>query len=411
MSVDFSQPDRKAEAIRGLLLTLHKTSLMNFSDLGLSKDLLSSIERAKYESPYPIQIEAIPAILQQKDILGLAPTGSGKTAAYILPILQRLLPKEAPRERFIPVLVIVPTRELAVQVAEVTENFSRFLPRKIKSMAVFGGVSINPQMMKLHAVEILIATPGRLIDLLGRNALGISRIHTLVLDEADKVLNMGFREEVEHILELLPSRRQNILFSATTDNEVDVLIQKLLKDPVRIQVEGDNFTPDLIDQKAYRVSPENKGPFLRQLINSGDWSQILVFASSIRTADNVALKLSKNGIEAVAFHGDKSQGARTEALARFKSGKTRVLVATDLAARGIDIQVLPLVINYELPRSPKDYIHRIGRTGRAGASGEAISLITPEELHHFKVIQKKMGKRVPLLDSEDFGKTEEEATS
>lgn len=384
---------------------------MNFSDLGLSKDLLSSIERAKYESPYPIQIEAIPAILNQKDLLGLAPTGSGKTAAYILPILQRLLPKETPKDRFIPVLVIVPTRELAVQVAEVTENFSRFLPRKIKSMAVFGGVSINPQMMKLHGVEILIATPGRLIDLIGRNALGISRIHTLVLDEADKVLNMGFREEVEHILELLPSRRQNILFSATTDNEVDILIQKLLKDPVRIQVEGDNFTPDLIDQLAYRVIPENKGPFLRELINSGDWRQILVFTSSIRTADNVATKLSKNGIEAVAFHGDKSQGARTEALARFKSGKTRVLVATDLAARGIDIQFLPLVVNYELPRSPKDYIHRIGRTGRAGATGEAISLITPEELHHFKVIQKKMGKWVTLLNSEDFGKTEEELTS
>lgn len=382
---------------------------MSFSDLGLSKDLLSAIQRAKYETPYPIQVEAIPAILNQKDLLGLAPTGSGKTAAYILPILQRLLGKKAPEDRFIPILVLVPTRELAVQVAEVTENFSRFLPRKIKSMAVFGGVSINPQMMKLHGVEILIATPGRLIDLIGRNALGISRIHTLVLDEADKVLNMGFREEVDHILELLPGRRQNILFSATMDSEVEVLIQKLLKEPVRIQVEGDNFTPDLIDQLAYRVSPENKGPFLRQLINSGDWSQILVFASSIRTADNVATKLSKNGIDAVAFHGDKSQGARTEALARFKSGKTRVLVATDLAARGIDIQFLPLVINYELPRSPKDYIHRIGRTGRAGSTGEAISLITPEELHHFKVIQKKMGKWVTLLNSEDFGKTEEES--
>ena len=383
---------------------------MSFSDLGLSKDLLSAIQRANYKTPYPIQVEAIPAILDQKDLLGLAPTGSGKTAAYILPILQRLLGKKAPEDRFIPVLVLVPTRELAVQVAEVTENFSRFLPRKIKSMAVFGGVSINPQMMKLHGVEILIATPGRLIDLIGRNALGISRIHTLVLDEADKVLNMGFREEVDHILELLPGRRQNILFSATMDSEVDILIQKLLKDPVRIQVEGDNFTPELIDQRAYRVSPETKGPFLRQLINSGDWSQILVFASSIRTADNVATKLSKNGIDAVAFHGDKSQGARTEALARFKSGKTRVLVATDLAARGIDIQFLPLVINYELPRSPKDYIHRIGRTGRAGATGEAISLITPEELHHFKVIQKKMGKWVTLLNSEDFGKTEEEST-
>jgi ATP-dependent RNA helicase RhlE len=375
---------------------------MNFSDLGLAKDLLHAIERAKYESPYPIQIEAIPAILQQKDLLGLAPTGSGKTAAYILPILQRLLPKDPPQDRYIPVLVIVPTRELAVQVAEVAQDFSRFLPRKIKSMAVFGGVSINPQMMKLHGVEILIATPGRLIDLLGRNALGVSRIHTLVLDEADKVLNMGFREEVEHILELLPSRRQNILFSATMDEEVEILIKKLLKEPVKIQIEAPNFTPELIAQKAYRVSPENKGPFLRQLINSGDWKQILVFASSIRTADNVAAKLSKNGIPAVAFHGDKSQGARTEALAKFKSGKNRVLVATDLAARGIDIQSLPLVINYELPRSPKDYVHRIGRTGRAGAEGEAISLITPEELHHFKVIQKKMGKRVELLDSENL---------
>ena len=378
---------------------------MNFSDLGLTKELLNAIDRAKYESPYPIQAEAIPALLQQRDLLGLAPTGSGKTAAYILPILQRLLPKETPKDRFIPVLVLVPTRELAVQVAEVAENFSRFLPRKIKAMAVFGGVSINPQMIKLHGTEILIATPGRLIDLIGRNAIGISRIHTLVLDEADKVLNMGFREEVEHILELLPGRRQNILFSATMDEEVDQLTQKLLKDPVRIQVEAANFTPDLIDQKAYRVSPENKGPFLRTLINSGGWDQILVFASSIRTADNVAAKLCKNGINAVAFHGDKSQGARTEALAKFKSGKTRVLVATDLAARGIDIQYLPLVINYELPRSPKDYVHRIGRTGRAGAEGEAISLISPEELHHFKVIQKKMGKRVLLLDSEDLGKS------
>lgn len=390
-------------SFRVLVLPLSKIPSMNFSDLGLTKELLNAIDRAKYESPYPIQAEAIPALLQQKDLLGLAPTGSGKTAAYILPILQRLLPKETPKDRYIPVLVLVPTRELAVQVAEVAENFSRFLPRKIKAMAVFGGVSINPQMMKLHGVEILIATPGRLIDLIGRNALGISRIHTLVLDEADKVLNMGFREEVEHILELLPNRRHNILFSATMDEEVDLLTQKLLKDPVRIQVEAANFTPDLIDQKAYRVSPESKGPFLRTLIQSGGWNQILVFTSSIRTADNVAAKLCKNGINAVAFHGDKSQGARTEALARFKSGKTQVLVATDLAARGIDIQFLPLVINYELPRSPKDYVHRIGRTGRAGATGEAISLITPEELHHFKVIQKKMGKRVLLLDSEDLG--------
>ena len=381
---------------------------MNFSDIGLSKDLLSSIERAKYESPYPIQIEAIPAILQKKDVLGLAPTGSGKTAAYILPILQHLLQQEAPRDRQVPVLVLVPTRELAVQVAEVTENFSRFLPRRIKSLAIFGGVSINPQMMKLGGVEVLIATPGRLIDLVGRNSVGIGRIQTLVLDEADKMLQMGFREEMEHLLELLPAKKQTLLFSATEGEEVAGLIQQLLKNPVRVQVAAEDFTPDLIQQEAYRVSPESKGPFLRQLIQSGDWKQILIFTSSIRTADNLVVKLTKNGIEATAFHGDKSQGARTEALAKFKSGKTRVLVATDLAARGIDIQALPLVINYELPRSPKDYIHRIGRTGRAGATGHAISLITPEEQHHFKVIQKKMGKWVTLVPAEAFGKESSE---
>ena len=377
---------------------------MHFSDLGLSPALLTAIQRANYDTPYPIQVEAIPAVLQRKDILGLAPTGSGKTAAYILPILQHLLQQEAPRDRQVPVLVLVPTRELAIQVAEVTENFSRFLPRRIKSLAIFGGVSINPQMMKLGGVEVLIATPGRLIDLVGRNSVGISRIHTLVIDEADKLLQMGFREEMDHLLELTPKKKQTLLFSATQDQELASLIQQLLKNPVEIQVAPTDFTPDAILQEAYRVSPETKGPFLRQLIQSGDWKQILVFASSIRTADNMVVKLNKNGIQAVAFHGDKSQGARTEALAKFKSGKTRVLVATDLAARGIDIQGLPLVINYELPRSPKDYIHRIGRTGRAGATGHAISLITPEEQHHFKVIQKKMGKWVNLVPAEAFGK-------
>ena len=377
---------------------------MHFSDLGLSPALLTAIQRANYDTPYPIQVEAIPAVLQRKDILGLAPTGSGKTAAYILPILQHLLQQEAPRDRQVPVLVLVPTRELAIQVAEVTENFSRFLPRRIKSLAIFGGVSINPQMMKLGGVEVLIATPGRLIDLVGRNSVGISRIHTLVIDEADKLLQMGFREEMDHLLELTPKKKQTLLFSATQDQELASLIQQLLKNPIEIQVAPTDFTPDAIHQEAYRVSPETKGPFLRQLIQSGDWKQILVFASSIRTADNMVVKLNKNGIQAVAFHGDKSQGARTEALAKFKSGKTRVLVATDLAARGIDIQGLPLVINYELPRSPKDYIHRIGRTGRAGATGHAISLITPEEQHHFKVIQKKMGKWVTLVPAEAFGK-------
>ena len=377
---------------------------MSFSELGLSNEILSAISRAKYESPYPIQTQSIPSFLKGKDLLGLAPTGSGKTAAFILPILNNLLSRKEAEGRHIPVLILVPTRELAVQIAEVAENFSRFLPRKIKTLAVFGGVSINPQMIKLNRTEILIATPGRLLDLLGRNSLSLSRVHTLVLDEADKVLNMGFREEMDQILSELPKNRQTLLFSATMDDEVKTLVHKILQDPVKVQVEAENFSPDEITQKAYRVSPETKGPFLRKLIQSGDWKQILIFTSSIRSADNLVGKLVKNGIEAIAFHGDKSQGARTEALARFKSGKTRILVATDLAARGIDILHLPLVINYELPRSPKDYIHRIGRTGRAGSTGEAISLITTEEMHHFKVIQKKMGKWVKLTHEEDFGK-------
>lgn len=375
---------------------------MNFSELGLSKQILEAITKAKYDSPYPIQIEAIPAILQKKDVLGIAPTGSGKTASYILPILQRLQEKEPNKGRMIPVLVLVPTRELASQVAEVTENFARFLSRPVKALAVFGGVSINPQMMKIYGTDILVATPGRLLDLLSKNSLNLNQVEILVLDEADKVLNMGFKEEVDLILEKLPKKRQNILFSATTEESVDGLINEMLHEPVRIAAEPDTVSPDLIEQYAYRVPTEQKGPFLRYLINSGDWSQILVFASSIRAANNIVTKLNKNGIDALAFHGDKSQGARTEALHRFKSGKTRILVATDLAARGIDIKFLPLVINYELPRSPKDYVHRIGRTGRAGATGEAISLVAEEDLHHFKIIQKKMKKHVQLRSIDEI---------
>ncbi len=375
---------------------------MNFSDLGLSDQLLKAIEKANYESPYPIQVQGIPAVLSRKDVLGIAPTGSGKTASYVLPILQILQKKEETKGRSVPVLVLVPTRELASQVAMVAEEFSRFLDRKVKSFAVFGGVSINPQMKKLNRTDILIATPGRLLDLLSRNALSLSEVEILVLDEMDKVLNMGFKEEVDQILSQLPKKRQNILYSATKEENIEEVINKLLKTPITISLQSESIGVEQINQYAYRVSPEKKGPFLRHLINSKDWDQVLVFVSSIRTADNVVGKLNKNGIDAVAFHGDKSQGARTEALSRFKSGKTKVLVATDLAARGIDIKFLPVVINYELPRSPKDYVHRIGRTGRAGAEGEAISLITEEELHHFKVIQKKMKKWVQLLNSEDL---------
>lgn len=375
---------------------------MSFKSLGLSESLLEAIQKAKYESPYPIQIQAIPAILQQKDVLGIAPTGSGKTASYVLPILQILVGKEKPKDRSVPVLVIVPTRELAAQVQEVVKMFGEYLPRRIKTMAVFGGVSINPQMMNLHGTEILVATPGRLLDLLSRNSIQLDKLQVLVLDEADKVLNLGFKLEVDEILSRLPKKRQNVLFSATMESSVEELIDKLLHHPVKIEVDQEKVTPEEIAQTAYLVPKEYKGPLLRHLIQEGNWQQVLVFASSIRTADNVANKLKKHGIEAMAFHGDKCQGARTDALVKFKAGKIRVLVATDLAARGIDIKLLPYVVNYELPRSPKDYIHRIGRTGRAGAAGEAISLVSEEEEHHFKVIQKKMGRWVEMVDAKNI---------
>ncbi|WP_291780720.1 DEAD/DEAH box helicase [Cecembia sp.] len=375
---------------------------MRFSDLGLSPILVQAVQEAQYQTPYPIQIEAIPAILQKRDVLGLAQTGSGKTASYILPILEELQKKEVNKSRSVPVLVIVPTRELAAQVEEVIRLFSKNLPRKVKSAAVFGGVSINPQMMKLNGTDILVATPGRLLDLISKNAISISELTTLVLDEADKVLSLGFKMEVDEILNRLPKKRQNILFSATMDEAVEGLIGKLLKNPVKIEIQTEEVTPDLIAQTAYLVDPERKGPLLRHLIQEGNWQQVLVFASSIRTADNLTTKLNKHGIQAMALHGDKSQGARTEALKLFKRGKLRVLVATDLAARGIDIEALPHVVNFELPRSPKDYIHRIGRTGRAGVEGEAISLITEEDRHHWKVIQKKMKRWVELVDSDNL---------
>jgi len=267
-------------------------------------------------------------------------------------------------------------------------------------MAVFGGVSINPQMMALQGVNILVATPGRLLELVDSKAVHLSEIETLVLDEADKMLNLGFREEMSLIFKLLPKRRQNLLFSATLNEDVTRINQVLLHDPIIIKTEQQDDYFDKIQQLGYFVSEERKGPLLRFLIKTNDMKQVLIFTSSVYRADNVADKLRKNGINASAIHSKKSQGARNEALGKFKSGELRVLVATDLISRGIDIQFLPFVINYELPRSPKDYIHRIGRTGRAESSGEAISFVSPEEQHHFKIIQKKMGKPVTMIDSE-----------
>lgn len=373
---------------------------MNFYELGLTPSLLQTIETQGYKTPYPIQLQAIPAILERKDVMGIAQTGSGKTASYVLPILQNLLGNTAAKNRHVNVLVLVPTRELAMQVREVFQLFSAKLPQKIKSLAVFGGVSINPQMMALQGVNVLVATPGRLLELVDTNAVHLSAIDTLVLDEADKMLNLGFKEEMQKIFALLPKKRQNLLFSATLSEDLDGLKALLLRNATLIKIESEEANIDLISQLGYFVNEEKKGPLLRYLIRQQGMKQVLVFTSSVYKADNVADKLRKNGIDATAIHSKKSQEARTEALSRFKKGTLRVLVATDLLARGIDIKFLPHVINYELPRSPKDYIHRIGRTGRAESPGEAITFVTEADKHHFKVIQKKMGKWVTMIDSE-----------
>ncbi|MFZ4548090.1 MAG: DEAD/DEAH box helicase [Bacteroidales bacterium] len=373
---------------------------MPFSALGLHPSIIQALADQGYKHPYPIQSEVIPAILDKKDVLGIAQTGSGKTVGYVLPILMNLQRVSTTKSRYVNVLVLVPTRELAVQVNEVFQVFGQVLPGRIKTMAVYGGASINPQMMGLHGVNILVATPGRLLELVESNAVHLSEIQTLVLDEADKMLNMGFTDEMNRIFELLPKKRQNLLFSATLSLEVDIVNRVLLRDPLTIKIEPESDNIDLISQLAYFVPDEKKGPLLRYLIKHNNLKQVLVFCSSVYSADNVTDKLRKNGIDALAIHSKKSQGARMDALSRFKFGELRVLVATDLISRGIDIKFLPYVINYELPRSPKEFIHRIGRTGRAESPGEAISFIAPADEHHFKVIKKKMGKWVTMIDSE-----------
>lgn len=371
---------------------------MPFSNLGLSAALIKALTEQKYTQPYPIQQQAIPAILEGKDILGIAQTGSGKTASYVLPILQQLQDGGSTKNRHIRVLVLVPTRELAIQVNDVFIALGANLPKPIKTMAVHGGVSINPQMIGMQGVEILVATPGRLLELISNNAVSLSAIKTLVLDEADKMLNLGFQDEMNKVISFLPKNRQNLLFSATLSDDLNNINRNLLRNPVVVKVEEEEKNLDLIKQFAYLISEEKKGPLLRYILKQQKIKQVLIFTSSVHRADAVALKLNQNGIDAFAIHSKKSQEGRTEALNFFKANKVKVLVATDLMARGIDIKFLPYVINYELPRSPKDYIHRIGRTGRAESPGEAISLISPEEEHHFKVIQKKMGKHVTLID-------------
>ena len=375
---------------------------MPFSKLGLHSTLIKAIEGQKYKQPYSIQEKAIPFILEGKDVLGIAKTGSGKTASYVLPLLMLEAKNKEDKSRNVSTLVMVPTRELAVQVKEVFQTLGAFLPNPVKAMAVFGGVSINPQMKNLYGVNVLVTTPGRLIELVESKAIHLNTVKTLVLDEADKLLNLGFKEEMEKIFSLLPKKRQNLMFSATLNEQVDYINKLVLNQPEVVNVAPlvEKNAIELIDQVGYFVTEENKGPLLRHLIKTDDMQQVLIFVSSVFKADSLEFKLRKNNIDATSIHGKKSQGSRTDSLMKFKNKKLRVLVATDLLARGIDIEFLPYVVNYELPRSPKDFVHRIGRTGRAENPGKAITFVTPDDAHHFKVIQKKMKKRVDMIESE-----------
>jgi len=376
---------------------------MSFLKLKLHPSILANIAALGYETPTPIQAQAIPVAIEGRDILGIAKTGSGKTASFVLPILNQILANPiGVRSRKPKILVLVPTRELAVQVAGVFRALALNLPRSVRTIPVYGGVSINPQMKAIYGVDILIATPGRLLDLQQSNAVELSKVATLIIDEADKMLNLGFQQEMQEIFNLLPKKRQNMLFSATLNDQLSGINSVLLSNPVIIEIKEPVDEVELINLSGYFVSDSRKGPLLRHLIREQKGKQFLVFTSSRFKADTVAEKLIRNGIDATSIHGKKSQSARLEALDAFKSGKLQVLVATDLISRGIDINELPFVINYELPRSPKDFIHRIGRTGRANSEGLAITFVTREQTHHFKVILKKMKRYMDMIDSESL---------
>ena len=374
---------------------------MSFESLGLSHNIISSVKQLGYLKPFPIQEQAIPVILSGKDLMGIAQTGSGKTACFVMPILEKLQIDVVKRDRNIEVLVLVPTRELAIQIDEVFRAFTGNLKREIKTMAVYGGVSINPQMKGMLGVEVLTETPGRLLDLIKNKALSISHIQHLVIDEADKLFQMGFEDELRELLALMPKKKQITLFSATLNDKITEINNLLSIKPVVVEIESEEANIDQIEQIAYHVTPETKGPFLRYLIKEQKMNQVLVFVSSTRTADKLVDKLLKNKIRAISIHGQKSQSNRKDHLDYFKKGDAQVLVATDLIGRGIHIDSLPVVINFELPRSPLDYVHRIGRTGRANNLGTAITLLTDEELHHFSVIQKKMGKKVDIKRTDE----------
>lgn len=379
---------------------------MTFNDLGLSEPLLRAISKKGYTQPSPIQEKAIPLVLQGKDVLASAQTGTGKTAGFTLPMLD-ILTEKSKHGRPVRGLVLTPTRELAAQVQENVREYSTYVD--INSAVIFGGVSAKPQISALRrGVDILVATPGRLLDLHGQGFLSLKNIEILVLDEADRMLDMGFLRDIKRILALMPDRRQNLLFSATFSKEIKQLAGSFLFKPVLVEAEPENSTAEKVVQRAIRVDNTRKSDLLIKLISDGNWSQVLVFTRTKHGANRLTQKMEKRGISASAIHGNKSQGARTKALAGFKKGTIRILVATDIAARGLDIPLLPHVINFELPNVPEDYVHRIGRTGRAGASGEAISLIGEDELEYLRGIEKLLGEKLRMSQQSGFEATLEE---
>ena len=385
---------------------------MPFSFLGLSPALVRAAGELGFAAPTPIQSEAIPAALRGADLLGCAQTGSGKTAAFALPLLQRLEQGSQHTPRRTRALVLVPTRELAAQVGEVIRSLAQHLPQRPKVAVVFGGVSINPQMMGLRGgADVVVATPGRLLDLVQHNALKLAAVELLVLDEADRLLDLGFAEELDRVLWLLPPKRQNLFFSATFPPAVQVLAETLLRDPVRVDVPSTPANEPSILQRVIQVDEKRRTELLRHLIKEQGWERALVFVATKYAAEHVAWKLYKNGIFATPFHGDLSQGARKQVLSEFKNGQWDVLVTTDLASRGIDIAQLPVVVNYDLPRSAVDYLHRIGRTGRAGESGLAVSFVSADTEAHFRLIEKRQHLSLPREQIEGFGPVEGQSPS
>lgn len=369
---------------------------MTFASLALSPQILRAVEERNYTAPTPIQSAVIPGVLSGRDVWACAHTGSGKTAAFVLPLLQRYLAASRETPRRIRSLILVPTRELAAQVGASIESYARYLSDPVKVAAVFGGVSINPQMMGLRGgADMVVATPGRLLDLVEHNALSLRSVATLVLDEADRLLDLGFTDELANVLSLLPEHRQNLLFSATFPPAVNVLAEALLRDPLRVDVPSTPATVPDIDQRAIHVDASRRTQLLLRLLREHGWTRVLVFVATKYSTEHVAEKLRRAGINAAAIHGELSQGARTQALTDFKAQQLQVLVATDLAARGIDIVHLPAVVNYDLPRSTDDYIHRIGRTGRAGQSGVAVSFVSASTEAHFRLIEKRHRMTLP----------------